>query len=80
VVSEARQALQGHIGSTVPRTKVWRKADEEHVRWVLDEEVGASLLRWLLMLLGRRCCQLSIMADFKKRDWGQQGRPAIDGL
>jgi hypothetical protein len=62
VASEAWQALQGHIGSTVPRTEVWRRVDEEHMRWVPEEEEGASLPWWLLMLLGMRC-QLSIMAD-----------------
>ena len=53
VASEARQALHGHIGSTGPRAEVWR-------RWVPEEEEeeeGASLLRWLLMLLGARWCQ-----------------------
>lgn len=50
VASEARQALHGHIESTGPRAEVWR-------RWVPEEEEkeeGASLLRWLLMLLGAR--------------------------
>lgn len=52
---DARQALQGHIGSTVSRT-------DETV--VMLEEVAASLWRLHLMLLRGRCeAKLPSMAD-----------------
>lgn len=52
---DARQALQGHIGSTVSRT-------DETV--VMLEEVAASLWRLHLMLLRGRCeAKLHSMAD-----------------
>jgi len=53
IASAARQALQGHIESSMPRVKEG-KCEEVRGTWVLEEE-ATSLLRWRLMLLGARC-------------------------
>lgn len=52
MASAARQALQGHIESIMPRVEEG-KCEAVRATWVLEDE-AASLLRWLLLLLRGR--------------------------
>lgn len=40
--SEARQALQGHMGSIVPRIDDFKSDEEEYARWASEKDEVAS--------------------------------------